>query len=135
MIRDSVDGPRTPRRRYGDDVPDHQTLPTNVATALAATGDLRTACELTEHVLARRRWLYGDDHAHSLAAAARLAHYLIKHDDLHAAWTLAQDTHTRRRVALGDDHPDTAASAQCLDLATAALADRQPPSGRDTPTP
>jgi hypothetical protein len=80
------------QRLFGDERPDMVTTGRHLAAAFAALGDHRTARDLTEETLTRRRLYYGDDHPHALAAAGHLAGYLIDLGHHRAAYDLTTDT-------------------------------------------
>ncbi len=80
------------------------TVSTNLANALAGTGQIEQARSLREQVLADARSEFGDDHPQTLMAAINLAEQRLLDGDSAAARELAADSARRAAAVFSPQH-------------------------------
>jgi ATP/maltotriose-dependent transcriptional regulator MalT len=104
------------RRLYGDHGLETLRAINNLAGTLTAQGDLDSAHELLQTVVAASCREWGETHPDSLAAMGNLAAVLWQEGDRDEAYALQQHVVDLRRRVCGEGDPATCAAAEVLEM-------------------
>ena len=102
------------RRILGEEHPETLKVMNNLGATLIAQGDLSSAREFLEQVLAMSRRILGEEHPETLSSMNNLASTLNVQGDLCSAHELFEQVLTVRRRILGEEHPETLTSINNL---------------------